>query len=137
MCLSVTHTQRASNSVVNCLWRGILSFSRTKVQIAVFFLILVGQYHFVKVNNHKNRAENIITARKRSLGQGNIFSSVCQEFCSWGGVYLSGIPSPPEADPPSRAQTSPPTVQCMLGDTGMQSCSFLKTASFKKKIFEK
>ena len=29
------------------------------------------------------------TARKRSLGQGNIFRSVCQEFCSWGG----GIPA--------------------------------------------
>ena len=27
----------------------------------------------------------IITARKQSLGQGNIFSSVCQEFCSRGG----------------------------------------------------
>ena len=56
VCLSVAHTQRASNSVVNCLWRGILSFSRTKVQIAVFFLILVGQYHFVKVNNHKKQS---------------------------------------------------------------------------------
>ena len=31
----------------------------------------------------------VITARKRSLGQGNIFSSVCQEFCSRGGVCLS------------------------------------------------
>ena len=31
----------------------------------------------------------IFTARKRSLGQGNIFSSVCQEFCSQGGVCLS------------------------------------------------
>ena len=28
-----------------------------------------------------------ITARKRSLGQGNIFIGVCQEFCSRGG-YL-------------------------------------------------
>ena len=30
----------------------------------------------------------IITARKRSLGQGNIFTSVCQEFCSQG----DGVP---------------------------------------------
>ena len=29
---------------------------------------------------------DMFTARKRSLGQGNIFKSVCQEFCSWGGV---------------------------------------------------
>ena len=26
----------------------------------------------------------IISVHKRSLGQGNIFRSVCQEFCSWG-----------------------------------------------------
>ena len=30
--------------------------------------------------------KRIITARKRSLGQGNIFTSVCQEFCSRLGV---------------------------------------------------
>ena len=29
---------------------------------------------------------SLFTARKRSLGQGNIFRSVCQEFCSQGGV---------------------------------------------------
>ena len=33
---------------------------------------------------------SIFTARKRSLEQGNIFTSVCQEFCSCGGV---GIPA--------------------------------------------
>ena len=33
--------------------------------------------------------QHIITARKRSLGQGNIFTSVCQEFCSQGsGGFL-------------------------------------------------
>ena len=32
----------------------------------------------------------MITARKRSLGQGNIFRSVCQEFCSQGGVPVRG-----------------------------------------------
>ena len=26
------------------------------------------------------------------LGQGNIFSSVCQEFCSQGGAYLGRYP---------------------------------------------
>ena len=30
----------------------------------------------------------IFTARKRSLGQGNIFIGVCQEFCSRGGGCL-------------------------------------------------
>ena len=41
----------------------------------------------------------VITTRKRSLGQGNIFSSVCQEFCSWGGT-LAG--TPPWAGTPPR-----------------------------------
>ena len=34
--------------------------------------------------------ELFITTRKRSLGQGNIFTSVCQEFCSQGGAWSSG-----------------------------------------------
>ena len=60
----------------------------------------------------------IVTTRKRSLGQGYIFRSVCQEFCSQGGVLpqcMLGYPplgpgtpqeqisqdqAPPEADPP-------------------------------------
>ena len=33
---------------------------------------------------------NIFTARKRSLGQGNIFIGMCQEFCSRGGGGGSG-----------------------------------------------
>ena len=47
----------------------------------------------------------IFTAHKRSLGQGNIFRSVCQEFCSGGGAcsggclvlegcLLGGVPAP-------------------------------------------
>ena len=32
---------------------------------------------------------SFITARKRSLGQGNIFSRLCQEFCTLGGWYPS------------------------------------------------
>ena len=32
----------------------------------------------------------IFTARKRSLGQGNIFTSVCREFCSQGGCLVWG-----------------------------------------------
>ena len=37
----------------------------------------------------------IITARKRSLGQGNIFIGMCQEFCSQeGGVWSRGVSGP-------------------------------------------
>ena len=57
----------------------------------------------------------IVTARKRSLGQGNIFSSVCQEFCSQGGLPQCMLEyhhtPPPEADPlgadTPRADTPP------------------------------
>ena len=65
---------------------------------------------------------SIFTACKRSLGQGNIFRSVCQEFCSWG-VCLSecwdttspqdqaGTPVGPGRHPPGQgtpgADTSP------------------------------
>ena len=42
---------------------------------------------------------NIFTARKRSLGQGNIFRSVCQEFCSQRGEYL-GKYTPRQVHPP-------------------------------------
>ena len=44
------------------------------------------------------------TARKRSLGQGNIFSSVCQEFCPWGGSASvhAGIPPPDKETPPGK-----------------------------------
>ena len=34
----------------------------------------------------------LITALKRSLGQGNIFIGVCQEFCSQGGAWSWGVP---------------------------------------------
>ena len=53
---------------------------------------------------------SFITARKRSLGQGNIFIGVCQEFCSQGGVCLSACwDTPPwEQTPPSPAADTPP-----------------------------
>ena len=72
----------------------------------------------------------LVTARKRSLGQGNIFSSVCQEFCPQGGSASvhAGIPPPCQGDPPYKADPPPlarrpppasqtPPAQCMLGDT--------------------
>ena len=53
----------------------------------------------------------LFTARKRSLGQGNIFIGVCQEFCSRGGGHLtSRHPSleqtPHRADPPVTKYTA-------------------------------
>ena len=81
------------------------------------------------------RQKRLITTRKRSLGQGNIFSSVCQEFCSggstWAGTPQAGTPLLGRYTPPGRyppGQVHPPgrytpwqvhpREQCMLGDTG-------------------
>ena len=82
----------------------------------------------------------IFTACKRSLGQGNIFTPVCQLFCSQGGVPGQVPPRtrytpwdqvhPPGPDTPPRTRYTPlgpgtshgtrytPREQCMLGDTG-------------------
>ena len=83
-----------------------------------------------------------ITARKRSLGKGNIFSSVCQEFCPRGGVCLSArwdttCPPPGGADTHLRADTpqdqAPPCAVHAgiygqqaggMHPTGMQSCCY-------------
>ena len=44
------------------------------------------------------KSNALVTARKRSLGQGSIFRSVCQEFCSQGGCLVpggwGGVPGP-------------------------------------------
>ena len=49
----------------------------------------------------------IFTVRKRSLGQGNIFSSVCQQFCSQGGLP-QGLGIPRSRKPPSPGPGIPP-----------------------------
>ena len=60
-----------------------------------------------------------ITARKRSLGQGNIFIGVCQEFCSQGGgLCLSACwDATPEQRPPPWEQTPPPGTMYPPGTT--------------------
>ena len=96
--------------------------------------------------SQKLKIISIFTTRKRSLGQCNIFSSVCQEFCSqgggstWAGTHpQAGTPplgryTPSWAGPPPPGQVhplgryplgrytpqagTPPREQCMLGDMG-------------------
>ena len=72
-----------------------------------------------------------ITVRKRSLGQGNIFRSVCQEFCPRGGGMLGyhthrdqvppmgpGTPWTRHSPGPGTPPPGPGTLrQSMLGDT--------------------
>ena len=88
------------------------------------------------------------TARKRSLGQGNIFSSVCQKFCPRGVVCLSAcwdtthtplarrpppllarrlplVSQPPLAKRPPPARRPPYTVHA--GRYGQQSGSMHPT----------
>ena len=66
-----------------------------------------------KLRNNKKlhvNLPNLVTARKRSLGQGNIFRSVCQEFCPQGGSASvhAGIPHPPQDRAPPQTRYPPP-----------------------------
>ena len=45
----------------------------------------------LRIKGKANFILNIFTARKRSLGQGNIFTSVCQELCSQGAASSRGV----------------------------------------------
>ena len=89
----------------------------------------------------------IITARKRSFGQGNIFTSMCQEFCPRGGgvipaciaggipaclaaglqvglLPVGGVPAP-GGSAPGGAWWRPPGTATAAGGThptGMHSC---------------
>ena len=83
----------------------------------------------------------VITARKQSLGKGNIFRSVCQEFCPQGGVsapggaWSGGMPAPKGVS--ARGESArggacsggvwwrPPRMAIAVGGmhpTGMHSC---------------
>ena len=44
--------------------------------------------HIIDTVNYKD----IITTRKRSLGHGNVFESVCQSFYSQGGLCMMSLP---------------------------------------------
>ena len=122
------------------IWLGVhlysLDHSFTKFEFCVFTLYC-----------------GFITARKRSLEQGNIFISVCQEFCSRGGACSGGClllgggacsqggacswgasrPTPKgeiQGDQDQFPHPPPPTTTAAGGEypTGMHSCSsYVKT----------
>ena len=67
----------------------------------------------------------IFNARKRSLGQGNVFRSVCQSFCSQGEGFSLWTETPwtqthLDRDPPDRDRPMP---------TGMYTC-FCRVCGF-------
>ena len=101
----------------------------------------------VRVRNCNNRSQNVFLPAATKLGQGNIFTSVCQEFCphGGGGVCLSACwDTPPQtrqtpgsrhhppwdqadpkgADPPSSGKQTPAYGLRAAGThpTGMDTC---------------
>ena len=76
---------------------------------------------------HSNVNHKVLLPSATKLGQGNIFRSVCPEFCPQGGVCPvacwdthpeqtpRGADTPLSRHPP---RTKHPPAQCMLGDTG-------------------
>ena len=86
---------------------------------------------FSRHSSFSLRCVSVLLPAATKLGQGNIFTSVCQEFCPrGGGVCLSACwdtPPPPGADPPGTRH--PPTAaygQRAAGThpTGMHSCCY-------------
>ena len=70
---------------------GLYADSVTLHNIAIFSFFEKSNFIRLKRKFNFTVAKSIFTARKRSLGQGNIFIGVCQEFCSQGvGVWSGG-----------------------------------------------
>ena len=99
-----------------------------------WFICIFWGIIFSLVNASKNLLKvrhadwSIFTARRRSLGQGNIFAPVCHSVHRGSASVHSQIPHtnppPPGADTPPGTRYSPeqtppsrPPMQCMLGDT--------------------
>ena len=95
--------------------------------------LLPPDYQFIAVAHQgfPRQGANLLLPPATKLGQGNIFRSVCQEFCSQGGstqtLPLPGAGTPP---PPPRSRHSPGAVHAgRYGQeaggthpTGMHSC---------------
>ena len=66
-----------------------------------------------------NKIDDIITARKRSLGQGNIFTPVCHSVHKGGSASVhAGIPPTPDQAPPldqAPPEQTPPGTRHPLG----------------------
>ena len=76
----------------------------------------------------------IITARKQSLGQGNIFTSVCREFCLRGGACSGG------GLVRGGAWWRPPPTATAAGGThptGMHYCLWIFLPQFNKVFLKK
>ena len=58
----------------------------------------------------------LVTGRKRSLGQGNVFIPVCHSVHRGSGRHPRE--DTPQEQTSPREQTPPAPMQCMLGDTG-------------------
>ena len=80
---------------------------RTNPSGPIFFFFMQCSGNFGTIGTHPTPWEIIFTARKRSLGQGNIFSSVCQEFCSEGGLPQCILGYPPRSRHPLQEQAPP------------------------------
>ena len=90
-------------------------------------------------NEYLTRLGSLITAHKRSLGQGNIFCT-CLSFCSQGVCLIACWDTPPPRDQRQAFQAPPPSTvhagrygQQAIGThpTGLHSCLKVYFLTFK------
>ena len=83
-------------------------------------------FHIHKIiRSFLTNSKLIVIARKRSFGRGNIFTSVCQEFCSQRGSALGGCLVLGGSGPGGVVPGGDPPMATAAGGThptGMHSC---------------
>ena len=96
---------------------------------------LIGTEKTTCYNNYEVNT-SFITVRKRSSGQGNIFSSVCQEFCSRGGSASvhAGISPSDQAPPPPEQTPLLPSACWEIRSTSGRYASYWNAILFSDKF---
>ena len=112
--------------LVICIGVGVGPSKHTIILVGYSKLVLI---LFTNTNTRIQTIPQKITSLppdKRSFGQGNVFTPVCQSFCSQGGVSGSGsrVCTPP---------WTPPTHTPPWRHPHPQAIAFLKTLSFMKR----
>ena len=65
----------------------ILLTDKMTTKISLVHQAFFSKFHFLSLYTSH------FTTRKQSFGQGDVFTTICQSFCSWGGGSLYDVTS--------------------------------------------